>query len=550
MDEVRNERAAAHRRSAWLQLQPQPRQRRMIYSRIAGTGSYLPPRVMTNDEFAARLDTSDAWIRERTGIAQRHIADESQASSDLALRGEPRARCRPPACSADELDLIVVATSTPDYIFPSTACLLQAKLGVKGCAAFDVQAVCSGFVYALATADSFIRTGMYKNALVVGAEVFSRILDWNDRGTCVLFGDGAGAVVLDRGREARHPRQRAARRRQPGRHAFGAGQRLRRRDHRLAVPADERAGRVQVRGARCSTKSARETVAAAGMTLADVDWLIPHQANVRILEATARKLGLPPREAGGDGRPSRQHLGGLGAARARRVRARRARSAPATACCCRASAAASPGARRSSRYETRDGISGAGLAGGRHAEGLCRPARGRGSPRRSERGARRRISCGCSTKGPAEQLNLTVNTQPAMVTAGYAAYRAWRALGGPQPAIVAGHSLGEYTALVAAGALDVRATACRWCAFARRRCRKRCRKGRARWRRSSASTTTLVRAACAEAGGEVQAVNFNAPGQVVIAGEKAAVARAIEACKAKGAKRAMPLPVSAPFHSS
>ena len=167
----------------------------MIYSRIAGTGSYLPPRVMTNHEFAARLETSDAWIRSRTGIVQRHIADESQASSDLALEASRRA-LQAAGVAASEIDLIIVATSTPDFIFPSTACLLQAKLGVKGCAAFDVQAVCSGFVYALATADSFIKNNIYKKVLVVGAEVFSRILDWNDRATCVLFGDGAGAVVL------------------------------------------------------------------------------------------------------------------------------------------------------------------------------------------------------------------------------------------------------------------------------------------------------------------------------------------------------------------
>src|SRR4030088_1574211 len=167
----------------------------MIYSRIAGTGSYLPPRVMTNDEFAARLDTSDAWVRERTRIVQRHIADPSQSSSDLALQASRRA-LDAARVGAESIDLIVLATSTPDYIFPSTACLLQAKLGIKGCAAFDVQAVCSGFVYALATADSFIRSGQSQRALVIGAEVFSRIVDWNDRGTCVLFGDGAGAVVL------------------------------------------------------------------------------------------------------------------------------------------------------------------------------------------------------------------------------------------------------------------------------------------------------------------------------------------------------------------
>jgi 3-oxoacyl-[acyl-carrier-protein] synthase-3 len=265
----------------------------MIYSRIVGTGSYLPPRVMTNHDFAARgLDTSDAWIRERTGIVQRHIADESQASSDLALEASRRA-LQAAGVRAEELDLIVVATSTPDFIFPSTACLLQAKLGVKGCAAFDVQAVCSGFVYALATADTFLKSNQYKKALVVGAEVFSRILDWNDRGTCVLFGDGAGAVVLAAGAK-------------PGIHAsvlHADGSQV----GMLSVPGNVCKGAItgspflQMNGqgvfkyaVRVLDEVGRETVAAAGMSLEDVDWLIPHQANVRILDATARRLGLPP----------------------------------------------------------------------------------------------------------------------------------------------------------------------------------------------------------------------------------------------------------------
>jgi len=263
----------------------------MIYSRITGTGSYLPARVMTNAEFAARLDTSDAWIRERTGIAQRHIADKSQGSSDLAFHASVNALAAA-GTKAAEIDLIVVATSTPDYVFPSTACLLQAKLGVKGCAAFDVQAVCSGFVYALATADSFIRGGMYKKALVVGAEVFSRILDWNDRGTCVLFGDGAGAVILSADSK-------------PGVHAS-----VLRADGSyadiLSVPGNVCGGAIlgtpflKMDGqavfkfaVRVLEESARETVALAKMSLEDVDWLIPHQANIRILEATARRLGLP-----------------------------------------------------------------------------------------------------------------------------------------------------------------------------------------------------------------------------------------------------------------
>jgi 3-oxoacyl-[acyl-carrier-protein] synthase-3 len=262
----------------------------MIYSRIVGTGSYLPTRVMTNHEFAARLDTSDAWIRERTGIVQRHIAEKSQTSSDLALQAAQRA-LDTAGIAAAAIDLIVVATSTPDYVFPSTACLLQAKLGVKGSAAFDVQAVCSGFVYGLATADALIRTGTYKRALVIGAEVFSRILDWNDRGTCVLFGDGAGAVVLAADSQ---PGVHASILRADGSHA-GI----------LSVPGNVSGGAIlgtpflKMDGqavfkfaVRVLEESARETVAAAKMSLEDVDWLIPHQANVRILEATARKLGL------------------------------------------------------------------------------------------------------------------------------------------------------------------------------------------------------------------------------------------------------------------
>jgi 3-oxoacyl-[acyl-carrier-protein] synthase-3 len=263
----------------------------MIRSRIVGTGSYLPAKVVSNEELSKRVDTSDAWIQERTGIRQRHIADSSQASSDLALEASRRA-LDAAGMTADQIDLIVVATSTPDFIFPSTACLLQAKLGVKGSAAFDVQAVCSGFVYGLATADSFIRAGTYKSALVVGAEVFSRILDWNDRGTCVLFGDGAGAVVLVAGDR-------------PGVHAS-----VLRADGSysgiLSVPGNVCGGAIvgspflQMQGnqvfkiaVKVLDEVARETVAAAGKKLEDVDWLIPHQANVRILEATAKRLGLP-----------------------------------------------------------------------------------------------------------------------------------------------------------------------------------------------------------------------------------------------------------------
>ena len=262
----------------------------MIYSRIAGTGSYLPPRIVTNDDLAKKLDTSDEWIRERTGIRQRHIAGEAQASSDLALEASRKA-LEAAGVAASELDLIIVATSTPDFIFPSTACLLQAKLGARNGAAFDVQAVCSGFVYALATADSLIKTRNAKKALVVGAEVFSRILDWNDRGTCVLFGDGAGAAVLVAGEK-------------PGIHAS-----VLRADGSLSgilsVPGNVCGGKIvgspylQMQGSqvfkiavKVLDEVARETLAAASMKAEDVDWLIPHQANVRILEATAKKMGL------------------------------------------------------------------------------------------------------------------------------------------------------------------------------------------------------------------------------------------------------------------
>jgi 3-oxoacyl-[acyl-carrier-protein] synthase-3 len=263
----------------------------MRHSRIAGVGGFLPPRVVTNDELAQRLDTSDAWIRERTGIAQRHIADPSQGSSDLALEASTRA-LDAARIDAGAIDLIIVATSTPDYIFPSSACLLQAKLGVKNCAAFDLQAVCTGFVYGLATADQFVRSGQAKCALVVGAEVFSRIMDWNDRGTCVLFGDGAGAVLLVAGDR-------------PGIHSSVLRADGRQADM-LCVPGNVSGGKIigspylQMNGqqvfkfaVKVLDEVGREALAAAGATIDDVDWLIPHQANVRIIDASARKLGIP-----------------------------------------------------------------------------------------------------------------------------------------------------------------------------------------------------------------------------------------------------------------
>jgi 3-oxoacyl-[acyl-carrier-protein] synthase-3 len=263
----------------------------LIHSRIVGTGSALPPRIVTNEELAHRVDTSDEWIVSRTGIRQRHVADPEQSSSDLGAEAS-RAALAAAGIDADDLDLILVATSTPDYVFPSTACLMQAKLGTSGQIAFDVQAVCSGFVYGLATADAFIRAGHARRALVVGAEVFSRILDWNDRATCVLFGDGAGAVVLQ---ADERPGILAS-----SLHADGRYSGI------LSVPGNLCGGKVvgspflQMDGqavfkfaVRVLDEAARETVAKCGLTLADVDWLIPHQANVRILEATAKRLGVP-----------------------------------------------------------------------------------------------------------------------------------------------------------------------------------------------------------------------------------------------------------------
>ncbi|HKC54231.1 MAG TPA: beta-ketoacyl-ACP synthase III [Burkholderiales bacterium] len=262
----------------------------MIWSRIIGTGSYLPPKVVTNDDLAKQMDTTDEWIRTRTGIRQRHIAEPSQASSDLGVEAS-RAALAAARVVPQEIDLIIVATATPDYIFPSTACIMQAKLGIKGCAAFDIQAVCSGFVYALAIADKLIRSGQHRCALIVGTEVYSRILDWKDRGTAVLFGDGAGAVVV---RADSKPGIMAS-----VLHADGSYADI------LSVPGNVCSGKIvgspflQMDGqavfkfaVKVLDEVARETLALCGLTPLDIDWLIPHQANVRILEATARKLGV------------------------------------------------------------------------------------------------------------------------------------------------------------------------------------------------------------------------------------------------------------------
>lgn len=262
----------------------------MSYSRIAGTGSYLPTRILTNAELAAKVDTSDEWITARTGIRQRHIAADGEFSSDLALQAALAALADAKLTAAD-IDLIIVATATPDMQFPSTACILQDKLGVHGFAAFDVQAVCAGFVYALATADQFIRGGMAQRALVIGTETFSRILDWNDRSTCVLFGDGAGAVVLEASAE---PGLLMSKLRADGRYR-----------HILKTPAAINNGVIAGHpflsmdgqavfkfAVKKLTELANETLDAAKLKQSDLDWLVPHQANIRIIETTAKHLGL------------------------------------------------------------------------------------------------------------------------------------------------------------------------------------------------------------------------------------------------------------------
>jgi 3-oxoacyl-[acyl-carrier-protein] synthase-3 len=269
-----------------------------VYSKILGTGSYLPANRLTNEDMAVMLakdglETSDEWIFSRSGISARHFAAENELTSDLAVKAS-NAALAAAKMTKDEIDLIILATSTPDNLggFPSTACVVQDKLGItNGSAAFDVQAVCSGFAYSLAVADSFIRSGMYRKVLVIGAETFSRILDFKDRGTCVLFGDGAGAVVLGASDE-------------PGilataMHADGSYRDI------LCVPGRPENGRIAGSGflvmdgqavfklaVKVLDQVAQEVLAKAGLTAADIDWLIPHQANIRIMEGTAKKLGI------------------------------------------------------------------------------------------------------------------------------------------------------------------------------------------------------------------------------------------------------------------
>ena len=266
------------------------------YSRITGTGSYLPPRRVTNAELVADLasrgiESSNEWIVERTGIQARHFADAEVACSDLALEAARHA-LQAAGLRAQDIDLIIVATSTPDMVFPSTAAILQHKLGAAGCPVFDVQAVCSGFVYALTVADAMIRAGSASRALVVGSEIFSRLLDFNDRTTCVLFGDGAGAVVLE---ASETPGILASDLHADGRHV-GI----------LCVPGRESGGKATGRplltmdgpavfklAVGVLESAARATLDKAGLKESDIDWLIPHQANIRIMQGTARKLKLP-----------------------------------------------------------------------------------------------------------------------------------------------------------------------------------------------------------------------------------------------------------------
>lgn len=266
----------------------------MTYSRIVGTGSYLPPKILTNHDLEKMVDTTSDWIVERTGIRQRHIASDGETTGSLAEEASRRA-IDAAGIRVDDIDLIIVATTTPDRVFPSTACLLQDRLGIHGCAAFDIQAVCTGFVYALGIADKFVRTGSAKCALVVGAETISRIIDWTDRTTCVLFGDGAGAVILTASDE-------------PGiisshLHADGQYKDL------LTVPAGISQGydKVTKRETHLNMEGSEvfkvavntlgrivdETLEYNGLQKSDIKWLVPHQANVRIIAATAKKLGLP-----------------------------------------------------------------------------------------------------------------------------------------------------------------------------------------------------------------------------------------------------------------
>jgi 3-oxoacyl-[acyl-carrier-protein] synthase III len=266
-----------------------------IYARIAGTGSYLPSKVLTNDDLAKIVDTSDEWIASRTGIRERHIAADGETTGDLAYHAAVRA-LEAAGVSASELDLIVLGTTTPDLVFPATACLLQARLGANGCGAFDVNAACSGFLYALSVADKFIRSGDAKTVLVVGSETLTRMVDWTERTTCVLFGDGAGAVVLKADTETGILSTHL--------HADGSKKELLWNPVGVSVGFNENeknAGvRIRMAGSdvfkyavKALDSVVEETLEANGLDRHDIDWLIPHQANLRIIEATAKRLDMP-----------------------------------------------------------------------------------------------------------------------------------------------------------------------------------------------------------------------------------------------------------------
>ena len=266
----------------------------MIYSKITGTGSYLPEQILTNADLEEMVDTSDDWIRSRTGIEKRHVARNDETTCDLAEKAS-RAAMEVAEKNKDDVDLIIVATTTPDLIFPSTACLLQQRLGIRGCPAFDIQAVCTGFVYALHVADLFIKTGNSKCALIVGSETMTRIVDWKDRNTCVLFGDGAGAVILE---ESKRPGILSTHI-----HADGAYQEL------LSVPAGISSDYNLVKSDKAFIKMqgnevfkvavntlgsiVDETLRSNSMSSNEIDWLVPHQANTRIISAMAKKLDMP-----------------------------------------------------------------------------------------------------------------------------------------------------------------------------------------------------------------------------------------------------------------
>lgn len=264
----------------------------MVHSKIAGTGSFLPANIRTNADLEKMVDTTDEWIVTRTGIRQRHIAAEDEFTSDIATKAAAKAM-EAAGVSAEDIDLIIVATTTPDKIFPSTACIVQRKLGIQNCPAFDLQAVCSGFVYGLATADNFIKSGSTKCAIVIGADTFSKITDWTDRGNCILWGDGAGAVVLKASET-------------PGiisTHLHANGQ----YEDMLHVPRNSSQNdgkpcvdnKVVMKGNAVFKMAVNtldsivdETLSANGMQKSDIDWLVPHQANIRILQATAKKLNM------------------------------------------------------------------------------------------------------------------------------------------------------------------------------------------------------------------------------------------------------------------